>query len=245
MALTHATHLIGTHLVMLHGANGCRQELAPWAQALSADFKVHMLNLTGHGGTPFPPEFDMATFTADLVAQLDEAGIERAVIFGYSFGGLVALHLASYLPDRVQGVITLATKFVYDTTAIEHVAHLLQVSRLMGMAARRELATRLRGMFLSFADQSPLSVTDLALIDCPVLILSGTHDQIVSAEECRALQQAIGHAGLALFNGQAHPASRVPTEGLAQVVRGWAKHALPRCATFQPDSTQGLPTQGY
>jgi pimeloyl-ACP methyl ester carboxylesterase len=241
MATTHMIDLLGQHLVMLHGANGCRQELEPWAQALAEDFQVQCLNLAGHGGSPLPDVLDMATFTADVIAQMDAAGIERAVLFGYSFGGLVALHLASYMPQRVSGVVALACKALFDPAAVGHLTHLLQVPRLMGIPARREhlalvhqpndwreLVVRLHNMFFGFGAKPPLSPEDLKAIDCPVLLLSGTQDQIVSPDECRALQVAIGHAGLALFEGRAHPASNVPTAGLAKVMCDWAGRAQPR-----------------
>jgi pimeloyl-ACP methyl ester carboxylesterase len=61
----------------------------------------------GFGETP--PGDPGAAFTHldDLVAVLDAAGVERAVVVGNSYGGSVALDLAATRPERVAGVVHL------------------------------------------------------------------------------------------------------------------------------------------
>ncbi len=52
-----------------------------------------------------PPEYSPA-FTAQFVSSFLEAeGVERAVVVGNSFGGLVALHLALSEPARVSALV--------------------------------------------------------------------------------------------------------------------------------------------
>lgn len=55
--------------------------------------------------------FDIAHLTGDLVALLDARGIERAVVCGHDWGGLVAWAMATRHPDRVAGVIGLNTPY--------------------------------------------------------------------------------------------------------------------------------------
>ena len=60
-----------------------------------------MPDLRGHGSTPLPPgEYSHAD---DLLRMLDDLRIERATLVGASFGGWVALQLATKAPERVDG----------------------------------------------------------------------------------------------------------------------------------------------
>lgn len=234
-------NLLGSNLIMLHGANGCGEEMQPWLDALSSDFKPVALNMIGHGGRALPERFEMPALAADVLTQMDERGMARALVFGYSFGGTLALYLARHHPDRIQGVVALAAKCVYDARTVAHLTHLLQVPRLSAMTQRnahltrvhhpidwRELVPKLSDMFTRFAQAEPLSQADLAAIQTPALLVSGAQDQIVSAQETWAMQKAIGHASLAMFEGQAHPADHVPTQGLVEVMRTWAVDRLMR-----------------
>lgn len=223
-------------IVLLHGANGCRAEMQPWCQALAAQgFRAHAVNLAGHGGRAIPPALTMAVFGDELVSELDRLKVARPILMGYSFGGLLALDAARQHPARVRGVVSLATKHVFDTRTVQHFTHLLQVPRLTALPHRRDHLSRvhypndwrklveaLHAFFASLAARPPIAQADLEAIPCPVLVLSGAQDQLVSAQETLALHRLLPHAEVALFNGMAHPLEAVPAAGVAQAVKAWA-----------------------
>lgn len=223
-------------IVLLHGANGCRAEMQPWCQALASQgFRAHAINLAGHGGRAIPPALTMAVFGDEVIAELDRLKLARPILMGYSFGGLVALHAARHHPARVKGVVSLATKHVFDEQAVQHFTHLLQVPRLTALPHRRDHLSRvhypndwrrlveaLHGFFASLASHPPISQADLRAVSCPALVLSGAQDQLVNAQETLALHRLLPHAEVALFNGVAHPSEAVPAAGLAQAVKAWA-----------------------
>jgi pimeloyl-ACP methyl ester carboxylesterase len=71
-------------------------------------FRVVAVDPLGHGQSdkPHDPDaYDAAGVTADLVAVLDSAGIQQALIWGYSRGGWIAYGLAASHPDRVAGIV--------------------------------------------------------------------------------------------------------------------------------------------
>lgn len=75
---------------------------------LSPRFRVLALDLRGRGLSDKPETgYGMPDHAADVVGLLDSLGIERAVIGGHSFGGLVTLYLASRFPNRVAKAILL------------------------------------------------------------------------------------------------------------------------------------------
>ena len=110
------------HILLLHGALGSLEQFDKLQTQLSANFIVHTLNFSGHGGQPIPKKgFSIELFANDVLNYLDEKKIPSINIFGYSMGGYVALHLAVHHPERIKSIFTLATKFEWseESTARE------------------------------------------------------------------------------------------------------------------------------
>src|SRR5262245_33488646 len=103
------------HLILLHGAIGAKDQLESLAENLKEKFIVHYFNFPGHGGSRFPNEnFSIPHFANDVLNEMEKNNIPAANIFGYSMGGYVAMWLAKYYAEKVEKVITLATKFYWD-----------------------------------------------------------------------------------------------------------------------------------
>src|SRR6478609_8672062 len=64
---------------------------------------------------PAAPTIDQRT--ADLVAVLAAVGSARAIVIGYSEGGLPAIMLAAMQPNRVEALVLLDTLDVMDWSA--------------------------------------------------------------------------------------------------------------------------------
>ena len=77
---------------------------AMWASqvdVLSEQFRVLAFDHRGHGGSDIPPgPYSMADLGGDVVALLDELGIDQASYAGISLGGMVGLWLAENAPER-------------------------------------------------------------------------------------------------------------------------------------------------
>lgn len=81
---------------------------------LASRYSFVGLDHRGHGGgLPISGPFTIADCADDVVAVLDELGIDRVVVCGYSLGGPVGLHLALARPDRVAGLVLAATALNY------------------------------------------------------------------------------------------------------------------------------------
>lgn len=96
----------GSELVLVHGWAMHGGIFAPLAQALSSHFRIHAPDLPGHGlkAKAFVP----ATLSGWAEALLAEAP-ERAWWLGWSLGGLVALEAARLAPERVAGLVLVAS----------------------------------------------------------------------------------------------------------------------------------------
>lgn len=77
---------------------------------LSRRFRVINPDLRGHGRSgPVAKPFSLYNAVSDVVAVLDELGIEKAVWCGLSIGGMVALRAALSCPERVAALVLLDT----------------------------------------------------------------------------------------------------------------------------------------
>ena len=70
---------------------------------LAGEFTVLRYDLRGYGDSTLPP--GPFSQNGDLLALLDHAGIERAVLVGVSYGGRVALDTAFVAPERISGLV--------------------------------------------------------------------------------------------------------------------------------------------
>jgi pimeloyl-ACP methyl ester carboxylesterase len=79
------------------------------ARTLAANgFRVVLLDLLGHGRSDKPPhatQHRMDRYARQVVALLDELGVERATVGGVSLGADVTLHVAVQAPDRVAALL--------------------------------------------------------------------------------------------------------------------------------------------
>jgi 2-hydroxy-6-oxonona-2,4-dienedioate hydrolase len=95
----------GPPLVLLHGVGTSSGEWSWVLPDLARTNLVYAIDLPGYDGSYEPPDYSPA-FTASFVNSfLDAVGVERAVVVGHSFGGLVALHLALSEPARVSALV--------------------------------------------------------------------------------------------------------------------------------------------
>jgi len=92
----------GPDLVLLHGWAMHGGIFAPFVEALAPRFRVHVVDLPGHGASRDEERFDLE----DAVARIADR-VPRAIWLGWSLGGLVALHAALDRPAQVRGLAML------------------------------------------------------------------------------------------------------------------------------------------
>ena len=96
----------GSPLLLLEGMGG---DIPGWRRnipVLAARHRVIAYDHRGNGRSVMQDgPVTMATFVEDAVAMLDDAGVERAHLYGQSFGGMVAMEAALSHPDRVRSLV--------------------------------------------------------------------------------------------------------------------------------------------
>ncbi|MGE5594566.1 MAG: alpha/beta fold hydrolase [Hyphomicrobiales bacterium] len=100
----------GDPLVLIMGLGGDLQAWALQVPALSKHFRVITFDNRGAGRTSSPDRpYSIAGMADDTVRLMDQLGIAKAHVLGFSMGGYIAQELALAYPDRVNKLILLCT----------------------------------------------------------------------------------------------------------------------------------------
>jgi pimeloyl-ACP methyl ester carboxylesterase len=101
----------GRHaIVFVHGWACDRGYWLVQVDDLAADYRVVTLDLAGHGdSTKNRAEWTIRAFAEDVIAVVEELGLENVVLVGHSMGGAIVLDAARLMPDRVIGIIGVDT----------------------------------------------------------------------------------------------------------------------------------------
>lgn len=223
-------------LLLLHGALGDSKQLIPFAQRFVNTYEVFTLNFSGHGNdTSNCDAFSISQFAGDVLNFLDKNNIDKISIFGYSMGGYVAMYLALHHPDRLDKIITLATKYRWNSETAAREAGMLDADKMLQKVpayARvledrhtgigwRGMLNKTRDMMLAMGNDNPLKEADYGNIFVSALIMLGDRDKMVSLDETLAVYSAMPAAQLCVLPGTPHPIEQVPAETLCNIVQNF------------------------
>lgn len=238
----------GTPIVLLHAFPLNRTMWEPQINPFSAGFRTIAIDLRGHGGsshglTPHTLK-DLATDIKDL---LDHLSIQEAIFVGLSMGGYILMAFYRLYPDRVKGLVLADTRAQADTPdgragrfEMIHTAETqgtnaiadLMMPRLLSahtIKADLELVDDVRRMILHnpvetiVADLRAMaerldSVSLLANIARPTLLIVGELDQATPPSDARLMAECIPNAQLAVVPGAAHLSNLEAPEAFNQSV---------------------------
>lgn len=193
-----------------------------------------------------PPTPDVTVFADDVIARLDELGIDQAIIGGVSLGGYVALALLRDHPDRVAGLVLVDTRSGADDAAA------LDRRRLAAERADAgEIATGTAAITPLIAHPTPEQIrAELAAIagsvpagtvawtqramaarpdttevlagsTVPVLVMVGEHDAITPPSAAALMADAADNAELVQLPGVGHLSPAEDPAGFAGMLLSW------------------------
>ncbi|QSW92862.1 alpha/beta fold hydrolase [Rhizobium lentis] len=105
----------GEPLLLLHGGLGQIEMFTPIMPVFTDHRQVIAVDLQGHGRTPLGKRpIELPAIGADLAILVKQLGYDKVDVFGYSFGGGVALNMAANAPDRVRRLVILSAPYAQD-----------------------------------------------------------------------------------------------------------------------------------
>ena len=105
----------GEPLLLLHGGLGSIDMFGPFLPVLAKQRTVIGVDLHGHGRTAIGDRpIRLPDIANDIAVVIRELGYDSVDVFGYSFGGGVALRLAIQHPESVRRVVIASAPFAQN-----------------------------------------------------------------------------------------------------------------------------------
>lgn len=192
----------GYPLILLHGNGEDSSHFRHQIEYFSKEYRVIAIDTRGHGESPrgtAPFTFDQ--FAKDLLDFMNEHGVFRAHILGFSDGGITALLFALEHPERVSKLVlngvNLDVGGVIEPIRERIVA---KAQKLEATKNESEEAMRQYELFNLMATQPAIDPARLAKLDVPTLVIVGTNDMI-SADHTELIYKSLPKAQLVLIQG--------------------------------------------
>ena len=190
--------------------------------ALSTRFHVLRYDTRGHGASDAPAgDYTLARLGRDVVSLMDQAGVPQADVAGISIGGLTALWLGIYAPERVHRLVLANT--AARIGSLDMWTDRMRMVESRGVAALADATmdrwftpafraandatvSRIRATFLATPAIGYLGCCaalrdadlrrDAITVRVPALVITGTHDPATPAAEGAWLAAAISGSEL-------------------------------------------------
>ncbi len=228
----------GTPIILIHGWPLSSRLFAGNISALAEDYHVIAPDLRGFGKTEMmgnPSEMRIEGYAQDVLAMMDELGIEQAVIGGMSMGGPIAFSMYEQAPDRFTALLLMDTiaaaappqeKHLWLGWAINIENNGVKVIPKQAMDEMLTAETRMNdssavnhiaGIMKNASKEGAMAgayalsnrsnfMPLLSEISVPTLIIVGLQDSIYPYEFAKRMQKKISDSELAILDNANHAA---------------------------------------
>ena len=192
----------GQPLILLHGNGESNDYFEHQIPFFAGDYRVIAIDTRGHGKSPRGEKpFTIKQFAEDLHDFMDEKGIEKAILLGFSDGGNIALTFALKYPERVEKMIVDgANLFPSGVKPLYQwpIEFGYRIARLF--AKKSEKAKQNAEMLGLMVNEPHIEPSELASLTMPVLVVAGTKDMIKESHT-RLIYESLTNAQLAILEG--------------------------------------------
>lgn len=92
-------------LIMLHGIRDVGLSLLPVAEQLASQYRIHVLDLRGHGASGRAGSYAMAALLYDLHLVIETLCDSAPAVLGHSLGGQITTRFAATFPQCVRAAV--------------------------------------------------------------------------------------------------------------------------------------------
>lgn len=159
-------------VICLHGLTRNARDFEALAPHIAEQgWRVLVPSMRGRGDSEYAEEsasYQLPTYVGDLMALLEQEGIERFVSIGTSMGGLMTMLLALAQPDRVAGSLLNDVGPVIETTGLDAIKTYVGQGRSFAtwMHAARALRETHGASFPRFGIEEWITMAKRSLVLC-------------------------------------------------------------------------------
>ena len=225
----------GFPLLLIHGLAGDHQAWRPQIDAWSPRFRVIAPDSRGAGRSSQVDEpISTRDMAYDMLALMDELGIEKAHVIGRSMGGAIAQHLALIAPRRVHTLVLCASFAKLDPFGARVLANMrdvLEITNSWAVHARHSVQNFVSARYFDANPDRVAAIEQLiggeqrlpacyvrqnhaclehdtleqiGSIACPTLVLAGGRDPICPPVCTQWISNGIPHAEQVIFEESSH-----------------------------------------
>ena len=203
----------GEPLILLHGNGEDSGYFRGQTDEFAKQYHVYAPDTRGHGKTPRGDKpFTIRQFADDLLCFMDEHGLGKAHLLGFSDGGNIAMVFAIKYPDRVNRLIlngaNLNAAGVKRSTQIPIELGYKMAKKFAEKSDSARLNAEMLGLMVNDPNIEP---EELAGITAKTLVIAGTKDMI-KEEHTRLIASRIPDSELVFIKGNHFIANKNPEE---------------------------------
>ena len=235
-------------LVLLHGIGSSGDAFLGQVNGLANRWRLLAPDAPGYGESDDPADAPgIDGFTDTVVGLLDDADVDRAVVLGVSWGGVIATRFALRHPDRLRALVLADTSrgsgidadqadmmrlraeqyaadpeaFVRDRTPLL-VADDTPAEVVQQVAAIMSTACRMPGYGHAAASLAETDhAADLGRIHVPTLVVVGEHDRVCPPSDSQFLADRIPGAVYAEVPNTGHLPNQERPDEFNRIVGDW------------------------
>lgn len=199
----------GPPLLLLHGNGENSDYFCHQIDYFQETFHVYAPDTRGHGKSPRgAAPFTLEQFALDLEDFMDEKGIGKADILGFSDGANIALLYALKNPGRVRRLILNgADLFPKGVKRSVQIPIIIGYGIVSFLALFNKKAIPKKEMLGLMVTQPSIAPEELSSLNMPVLVIAGTKDMI-RLSHTQLIARSIPGSKLAILEGDHFIASR-------------------------------------
>ena len=221
----------GEVVVWLHGwAKGySKEKYQGLVDKLALNFRVVALDFPGFGGSSLPPKpWGVGDFADAMVEFIKKLGIEEYVLAGHSFGGRVAIKMASNKKNTIKKLI------LVDSAGIERKGVMVKLRLVLAKLVPARLRAVVGGNLGAKDYRETMGVmresmklvvgenleADLAKVNVPTLLVWGEKDGLTPLWQGKLMNRLIAGSKLVVVSGANH---RLPLDEVARLAKEMVK----------------------
>ncbi|HWL45085.1 MAG TPA: alpha/beta fold hydrolase [Ilumatobacter sp.] len=224
----------GPPVVMIQGLGADKHLWDLQRLALALRYRTVAPDNRGAGRSDKPfGDYSLTQMAADVVAVMDDAGVDSAHVVGASMGGVIAQLVYFHHPERVRSLTLACTACRHTEWRRELLTRWADIAQQQGMAAMTTEAARwvigprsfrrvtpaigwmgplalarpphaFAGQVAAILDADDALAEHLAGIDVPALVMVGNQDILTPRGDAEELAELIPTAELVVISGAAH-----------------------------------------
>ena len=192
----------GQPMILLHGNGENCDYFEHQIAYFSKQYHVIAIDTRGHGkSSRGEKSFTIKQFAEDLHDFMDEKGIGKAILLGFSDGGNIALTFALKYPERVDKMIVDgANLFPSGVKPLYQWPIEIGYRIAKQFSKKSEKAKQNAEMLGLMVNEPHIEPSELARLTMPVLVVAGTKDMIKESHT-RLIYKSLPNAQMNIIEG--------------------------------------------